>query len=138
LAIAMKQYVQDYDEQYPPARQWSDGLAPYLKNEQVFHCPATKGHDGYAMNWKISRRNESKLMFSVNTVLLFESTDLRRNVYNEGSGIAYRHSNGTNIAFLDCHVKWYPKNATEKWPDVQFSLNPNEHGVQRQDKVFTQ
>jgi len=46
LGLAMTQYVQDYDERYPTGIQndwsktWVTGIAPYVKNLQVFSCPS--------------------------------------------------------------------------------------------------
>lgn len=52
IAIAFKQYINDYNERYPlvvvtdstadkgiPAYGWADALQPYLKSDQVFQCP---------------------------------------------------------------------------------------------------
>jgi prepilin-type processing-associated H-X9-DG protein len=120
LALGMQQYLQDYDELYPPARQWCDGLAPYLKNEEVFHCPATNHQHGYAMNWRMSVKNESMMNEAARDVLIYESLTQRRNHSGEGKGLAFRHAGGTNMAFADGHVKWFAQNTQQKWPDVLF------------------
>jgi len=51
LALAILQYVQDYDETYPfgnqaasiwstnPSCKWDINIAPYVKSLQVFYCP---------------------------------------------------------------------------------------------------
>ena len=48
IAIGTMQYVQDYDEKYPPAGNRDDGwvevLDPYLKSRTLFQCPSEK-HD---------------------------------------------------------------------------------------------
>ena len=51
LGIAMMQYVQDYDETYPPVYNdigagptryiWADVCIPYIKNIQIFKCPSS-------------------------------------------------------------------------------------------------
>ncbi len=60
LGMAMMQYVQDYDESFPPRMpnpkagasypckacrtiDWRQYPMPYIKNEQVFHCPSDFG-----------------------------------------------------------------------------------------------
>jgi len=48
LLTAVMQYVQDYDEAYPPSHvsssannvQWTVRVEPYIKNIQVFRCPS--------------------------------------------------------------------------------------------------
>ncbi|MBI5831062.1 MAG: DUF1559 domain-containing protein [Armatimonadetes bacterium] len=47
LSLGVTQYVQDYDETFPPCIasqapyvQWADGIAPYVKSVQVFSCPS--------------------------------------------------------------------------------------------------
>jgi prepilin-type processing-associated H-X9-DG protein len=120
IALGMQQYVQDYDEKFPPAKRWCDVLYPYIKSDEVFHCPATNHNYGYAMNWRMSMKDESAINESLRDVLLYESLTQRRNHSGEGKGIAYRHGNGTNMAFADGHVKWYAQNAQDRWPDVLF------------------
>ena len=42
ITLGIKQYVQDYDEKFPPVQPnsnaygWADTLQPYIRNEQVF------------------------------------------------------------------------------------------------------
>ncbi len=47
MAIAMASYAQDYDETLHPHRDlvsstygWTDIIAPYVKNQQIFRCPS--------------------------------------------------------------------------------------------------
>jgi len=50
IALGMKQYTQDYDEQFPPRRYsdaaggslfgWAVLVQPYVKSEQIFQCPS--------------------------------------------------------------------------------------------------
>jgi prepilin-type N-terminal cleavage/methylation domain-containing protein/prepilin-type processing-associated H-X9-DG protein len=50
LALAVMQYIQDYDEMFPYAYRynqgspagtyWDDALVPYIKNTQVTRCPS--------------------------------------------------------------------------------------------------
>lgn len=52
IGIALTQYVQDYDETYPPA-YWNGGaiplgtwLEPYTKNRQIWRCPSDGANRG--------------------------------------------------------------------------------------------
>ncbi|MFH1370800.1 MAG: DUF4190 domain-containing protein [Planctomycetota bacterium] len=51
LGVAVMQYAEDNNDQYPPADKWCDLLQPYYKNEKVLVCPsAGKGKCNYAIN----------------------------------------------------------------------------------------
>src|SRR5690606_9193385 len=57
VSLATFQYVMDYDEKFPPAKDWQDLLWPYVKNSAIFHCPLLPDEPkgvGYAYNWKFS------------------------------------------------------------------------------------
>jgi len=51
IALGFRQYIQDYDEKGPladdwnqnPGTNWPSGIAPYLKNTQIFQCPSDNG-----------------------------------------------------------------------------------------------
>ena len=56
MAMAVLQYVQDYDEKFmyaylnPPGTWWYVACAPYLKNTQVLRCPSKNGTVDYGYN----------------------------------------------------------------------------------------
>jgi len=70
IALGFKQYIQDYDEQYPRAAHgavytgnpngavnpvWADQIVPYLKSNQIYVCPsdstsATGNYISYGYN----------------------------------------------------------------------------------------
>jgi prepilin-type processing-associated H-X9-DG protein len=115
VGLGMMMYAQDYDEVFPPANKWSDVLKPYIKNERIFHCPATaksggKPTYGYAMNWKLSRQSLAVVESPATTVLDYESNILARNQNGDGRDLMYRHTqnnqDGAVYAFVDGHVAW--------------------------------
>ncbi len=122
IALGIAQYSQDYDEKLPLARNWTDELFPYLKNEKIFDCPViAKGQRyGYAYNSKLSNKGAGLLSQTALTVSLYETTVLKRNAFGMGENQAFRHLDGANFAFADGHVKWFAK--TSKMPS--FLLNP--------------
>jgi prepilin-type processing-associated H-X9-DG protein len=128
IALGIMQYIQDYDEKFPPAKQWKDAVMPYVKSEQIFHCPSVdENKDGYALNWKLSTKNVgSSLMYSPSMVMLYESTALKPNHSGEGQDMAFRHMGGTNIGFVDGHIRWYKENPERKWPEVHFTFQPGD------------
>jgi prepilin-type N-terminal cleavage/methylation domain-containing protein/prepilin-type processing-associated H-X9-DG protein len=56
LALAILQYVQDYDETFmyaclnPPVTWWYTACAPYTKNTQILQCPSKRGTVDYGYN----------------------------------------------------------------------------------------
>jgi prepilin-type processing-associated H-X9-DG protein len=49
IRLAVKQYIQDYNESYPltstPNGGWVDGIYPYLKSTSMFQCPVEATRD---------------------------------------------------------------------------------------------
>ncbi len=113
--LGMLEYTQDYDEQFPPAREWIDVLQPYVKSEQIFKCPAMpKGGNGYADNQYLSRLPMYKIGTVSTTISIYETSNPNRNWFGPGTGKAFRHQDGWNLAFADGHVKWYSEGASTK------------------------
>ena len=115
LAIALKQYQEDYDDRYPPANRWNDSLAPFARGEKAYHCPAAgKQSYGYAMNWKLSRRSRSEVTppaDGASPVAIYESARLERNVNGDGRDLAYRHEGATQTLFCDGTARSLPRGA---------------------------
>src|SRR3954466_15872348 len=40
IATAIATYIQDFDDRLPVARQWCDGITPYVPARGVFFCPS--------------------------------------------------------------------------------------------------
>ena len=114
IALGIAQYVQDYDEKFPPAKPWIDVLQPYVRSEQIFKCPSVtdaKGY-GYALNAKLSGKSLMAVESSAETVSVYETSVLKRNAYGLGENRAFRHMDGANYAFTDGHVKWFDQSKT--------------------------
>ena len=111
--LAVLQYAQDYDEKLPPARKWVDVLQPYARSQEIFVCPSLKAAgvkgNGYAFNQYLSQKSQSRIVQSEATVVIYETSNPARNWFGPGTGRAYRHQGGSNIAFADGHVKWFLK-----------------------------
>lgn len=128
ICLAIKQYTQDYDQRLPRAQNWQDAVRPYLRGDELFHCPEVKQDDnvGYAFNSKGSGKLESVFKDESVTVAVYETSDLRRNAFGMGERTAYRHTLegklGANYAFQDGHVKWLPQSAKPS-----FRLQPTVH-----------
>jgi len=106
LALAVLMYANDYDERLPLAKNWSDGIYPYVKNRAVFSCPDTpKLKSGYAYNRSLEGMNPSELANADSTVVLFES-DKGWNAAGGGELLPTqpRHLGDDVLAFADGHV----------------------------------
>ncbi len=131
LALGMLMYAADYDERFPLAENWTDGLYPYIKNNQILVCPSAPDNPcGYAFNSALAGLEQSKLKTPAEQVMLFES-DAGRNAAG-GKNLLVpepRHSGGDNFAFCDGHCKWYSRksSASLRWdlPLAEPNLSPS-------------
>lgn len=128
IGLGFMQYLQDYDERFPPSRVtstqgWADVLQPYVKSKQLFQCPqassspsSTAFTTDYFYNRRVSRVTQDKLIMTPLTILGGDgqdeapswnfwsalSPDATTNVYSP----CQRHLNNmANYMFADGHVK---------------------------------
>ncbi len=127
MGLGFLQYAQDYDEMLPcgysagpPARDWTNDIASYLKSTQIQVCPskrATGRHYGYG--WYLAStpgRALADIQYVSRTCLINEmiqSVD-RSAPWNYGTDTRFepdpnRHFDGMNMTFADGHVKWIQK-----------------------------
>lgn len=109
-SLAVRMYVEDYDERLPPATAWMDLMKPYIKREDVFHCPnvSKDGESayGYAYNKKLSLLPLDKLDVPFTTIMLYDSSDLSRSAADLVSSLPNppRHRHSNNLSYADGHV----------------------------------
>jgi prepilin-type processing-associated H-X9-DG protein len=109
LALALLMYAQDHDEALPRADKWCDEIMPYVKNTDVFKCPAQpQAECSYAFNAALSEKVLGKIERPAETIILFESGEGTRNACgNVALGkLLTRHNGGSAVAYVDGHVKW--------------------------------
>jgi len=102
-------YAEDNGERLPSAN-WMDIAEQEQKASRPFRCselpkPSPDAY-GYAMHKRMVGRQLKKLKEPEKVIMLFESTDLGRNVVGDLTlmPVPGRH-NGSNISFADGHVK---------------------------------
>jgi prepilin-type processing-associated H-X9-DG protein len=111
ITLGMMQYAQDYNETLPKAENWIDKLLPYIKSEKLFTCPSVSDPAGYgyAFNLNLSLKPLAAMGSVSETISIYETSILERNMYGVGDEPAFRHQDGANYAFADGHVKWLAK-----------------------------
>lgn len=132
VALANLMYNQDYDEHMPMAENWQDGLVPYVKREDVFHCPGTAPTGGensgqigttYAYNSALDQVELARVANPKATVLHFETTNFSRNASDAMTSLPHpaRHLKssvpGNNVSLVDGHAVFWPE--TDPLPEGQ-------------------
>ncbi len=109
VSLALQMYLTDYDDRLPAAANWCGDLDDYVKNREVYMCPAADGLDcAYAYNSTLSGADFASFSDPADTVAIFES-DAGWNA----AGIPQqllpsqpRHLGGDNFGYLDGHARW--------------------------------
>ena len=105
LALAVKIYAVDHNDQLPPAATWCDAIQGSVGSPKVFQCPSEPGRRcAYAFNAKLDGKKEGEI--DPQTVLLFES-DAGWNSTGGADNLApHKHSSRlVNVAFADGSVR---------------------------------
>lgn len=128
LGLAMTQYSQDADENFPPGANtagngWAGELYPFVKSASVYRCPndaQTGPYVSYAENRNLAKQTYANFFASYVTVALYESTTLNRDPATaeavSATGLSApqdsrRHEGGDppyglNFLAVDGHVKF--------------------------------
>jgi len=123
LALASLMYTQDYDERMPMVQNWQEGMVPYIRREDVFHCPevspagdiAGLNSTAYAYNSALDQVRLAQVPEPKNTVLHFETTNFSRNASDALTSLPHpaRHRKssgaGNNVSFVDGHAVFWPE-----------------------------
>lgn len=92
-------------------------LRPYATSPELFLCPANvteifgPNAEGLGTSYKY---NEAIKFANVNAENIYASWAV---VYIDNKDWEPRHNKGANLAFLDGHVKWYPKAGPKGYGD---------------------
>lgn len=112
LALGLLMYAEDNGQCLPNALEWPRAITPYVQSEHFLHCPQDvrwmrqeegrlAGPRSYDMP---QRRSEQHLLSdpheAARAIVLYEIGDL---------GVAYRHTEGMHVGFMDAHVKWFSR-----------------------------
>lgn len=108
IALGVLLYTQANDKM-PDADKWVSEIIPYVKSQAVLRDPGAPGLKwGYAFNRTLSGVSLADLDDPAATVLLFESTDGKKNAADAGDSVPLpgRHNGGTDYALADGRVRW--------------------------------
>ena len=134
MGLGVMQYVQDYDEKYPPCaanNTRTDGkflyhrLDPYIKSAQVFVCPSDAINKVFSYGYNYAYLGATPFMMVNMAQVASPSqmvmlTDKAGNdagdwvnppqYFYDGPPYGFntpRHLEGLNVAWADGHVKWH-------------------------------
>jgi len=117
LALAVKTYAVDHNDQLPPAATWCDAIQSHVGSPKVFRCPAEPALScAYAFNEKLDGKKENEV--DPQTVLLFESDAGWNGSGGAGALKPHKHSSrSVNVAFADGSVRQFPRSqlGTLRW-----------------------
>jgi len=110
VSVGMLIYSSDYDDGAPLANKWMDELAPYIKNDAVFHSPSVVKQNsknyGYALSSDLAGQVLTQILEPSTTISFFDSTVLTRNATAPTSTMPNppRYGTKNTIAYADGHV----------------------------------
>jgi len=107
LGLAAMMYIQDSEEKFPPCSGWQEALLPYVRNAELYKCPASPDLEfGYAMNAELNEIHLALLDDPSRTPLFFDSSIGQTNASGVKESLCNppRHLGRNNIVFADGHV----------------------------------
>jgi len=146
ISLALMMYAQDYDEAYPVVNEatgydWWPTLQPYVKNAQMFRCPAYKAAASepatdYVINGLFSHGSSMAIfeMPAEQIAIAIRKQGVNQTDYHPwpddyaswddlsqysdfaGNIGATVHNGGANYGFGDGHAKWLKWDSTVKAP----------------------
>lgn len=79
-------YAADHDDRLPTRDSWMDALLPFVKSEQIFHCPAVQESNqenphlfGYAFNSRLSGVEIESIDRPETVPMTYDSINMGRN-----------------------------------------------------------
>ncbi len=109
IDLGILEYTQDYNKYPPSAANYKSVVFPYIKSEQVFHCPAdSAGGESYSFNTNLQGVSIAHLNAPSQTVVLYEG---------RGQTLDFRHDGKAVVGFADGSVRAIPQEqaGTLRW-----------------------
>jgi prepilin-type N-terminal cleavage/methylation domain-containing protein/prepilin-type processing-associated H-X9-DG protein len=148
LDLGFQMYCSDNDQSFPPngappayTFDWAPSpdnataiaqtlsvIYPYVKNFQIFLCPAAADQTNcsYVQNMEAGNRNTAppdpsnltQVQYPAEMFLLLDGFSNVAGQYTDSKTEYYDnpHNNGSNVGFVDGHAKWMAGPAIALWP----------------------
>jgi prepilin-type processing-associated H-X9-DG protein len=107
LVLGALMYAQDWDEVLP-GEEWAEQLQPYLKNPEIYKCPAAPDKEyGYALNEALAGAKLADIKRPAEVVLFFESGLPDDVPFGGPDGLLTEphHAGMVTVGFVDGHTK---------------------------------
>ncbi len=109
LALAQLMYAQDWDERMQPAASWPQQTQPYVRNRELFICPADRPGSmqtpwplSYGMNEALSGQQLGSVAAPAEVPSLMDATAIAG---DPARMVDFRHEGGAVVSFVDGHVR---------------------------------
>ena len=118
VGLAVQMYASDTDDHLPLAPRWMDALSPYARDEWCLHSLGAEASVsnpddvyGIAFRRSLSGSAIAKIDAPEQVVLIFDSSDLRRNAAGELSllPIPPRYGRDNVVCFVDGRASYTPE-----------------------------
>lgn len=99
ICLGLTQFMQDNNDKFAlKAVSYKDKAMPYIKSEQVFHCPSDSGGSGvsYSFNQKLEGVPIAKVKQPDTTIMVYEG---------QNQTLDFRHDNKAVVGFVDGSVR---------------------------------
>lgn len=108
LGLGLISYIQDYDERFPPFRDWNMLVDPYVKRAEAFYCPSQGEKFYYAAFALLEMRFLEQIEKPAETPAFYDSTSTKPSPYDflRSLPIPERHTRGNYVAYVDGHAKY--------------------------------
>lgn len=110
LGIGFAMYLYDYDERFPPLREWNQRILIYVKKQDIFYCPSGSRGDAksyYAAFAPLQLRLIEQIPEPLTTPLVYDSIRMKPSPYDQLLSLPEpgRHQGGNHVAYVDGHAK---------------------------------
>lgn len=114
-SLGLIMYADDENDRFPLRDLWMDATLPYVKREEIWHCPSVpKGVYGYAFNGALTRIKVTKLDEPGAIPMIYDSVNPLRNASDLCASLPLPGRHGKNdggeagrnmVGFADGHAK---------------------------------
>jgi prepilin-type processing-associated H-X9-DG protein len=116
-------YATDYDERIGPAATWPQGTEPYVRNRDLFLCPADAPGSiqspwplSYGMDQALTGRRLGDVPVPAEAPSLMDATSI---MGDPARMIEFRHEGAAVVSFVDGHVRALEESDWREWEGLR-------------------